>query len=127
MTRQPVDTAPNPAGILGTLCVSPDGQRYYLVDGGDLDGPGPGKVQAYDESLHLLAQFDLGAQLGYTPALSFCAVSRDGRFLLVSAGHSGGGELYPYQPGRLLVVDPTTGNLVRTVEIGSWTREVFAF
>jgi hypothetical protein len=127
VTKQLVDSTPNPVGPFGAMCAAPEGQRFYLVDRGTMSSPGSGKTWVYDGTLHLVAQFDLGASVGCTPALNDCAVSRDGRLLLVSAGHSGGGELYAYQPGRLLVLDRATGQLERIVEIGSWTQEVFAF
>jgi len=127
-TRQLVDSVPLPSPDLGNLCVAPDGQRLYLTDFGDYwDFPGSGKVQVYDGTLHQLAPIDLGSGELLPPGLNDCAVSRDGRFLLVSSGTPSRGPLYGPQPGRLFVVDRATGNLVRTVEIGSYAEEIFAF
>jgi len=130
-TRELVASAPRPT-IFGSPCLSPDGSRLYHTDPGDgFDFPGGGSIQVYDvhdETLQLLAPIDLGSADLFPPRLNNCAVSRDGRFLFVSSGTWEAGPLYPVQPGRLFVVDRSSGHLVRTVNMGDWlSREVFAF
>jgi sugar lactone lactonase YvrE len=127
-TRQLVDSAPR-ITIYGSPCLSPDGRRLYHTDfGNGFDYPGGGRVQVYDETLQVLAPIDLGSAEPFPPTLNNCAVSRDGRYLFVSSGTWKAGPLYPVQPGRLFVVDRSSGRLVRTVNIGDWlSRDIFAF
>ncbi len=122
-----VDSAPRVTGS-GGLCLAPDGRLYQTDSGDGIDTPGSGQVQVYTSSLELLPPIDLRPGLAASPTLNGCAVSHDGRLLLVSSGTASLGPTFTPQPGRLFEVDRSTGRLLRIVDIGDWlSREVFAF
>ena len=124
-TLQVMASAPRRSS--GQACAAGDGQRLYLTDPGSLDFPGTGQVQAYGASLGSIAPIDLRSG-GTIPTLNDCAVSRDGRLLLVSSGTSATGPLFTPQPGRIFVIDRELGTVVRMIDTGDWlSREIYAF
>ncbi len=126
-TMQVVDSTYRLGGW-GRICVSPDAQRVYVTDFGGFDYPGGGMIQVLDANLNSLASIDVGSANAFPPTLNACAVSRDGRYLLVSSGTSENLVNYPHQPGRLFMLERLSGKVARTVDIGDWeSREVFAY
>ena len=98
----------------GRLAVVPDGSRLYYVQRWTHDWSSPAVISVYDSDLTELPPIDLSG-MTEPPALNMAAVRADGT-LIVAAGAIGP-QLWGQQPGRILMVDPETGRVVKETSL----------
>jgi DNA-binding beta-propeller fold protein YncE len=111
------------------LAIAPDGRRLYMPNQGDgRNWSGNGLLYVFDADLTPRTPIDLSAAEvpGAQPIqLNLAVVSHDSRRVYVSAGTAHRGPLYGPHPGRVLVVDAVTGQLLREIPTGDWlTRKI---
>lgn len=116
----------------GLLAITADGSTLYRSDAGDFDSPGTGQIYVYGASLAQRAPINV-AQIAPSPAARGAPVvagnavpSADGKLLYVASGTPRAGGFGPFEPARLLVIDPQADVLVESVAIaGSSPLVVF--
>lgn len=123
VTHQVLASTPRPSA--GAMALAPDGSALYMTDQGTaFDYVGSGKIFVYGSNLEPREPIDLRATAaaeGQPPQTHFAAVSRDGRFLYVSAGTAEVGPLYTTQPARLLVVDVAHRTVIQSIPLAAWS------
>jgi hypothetical protein len=107
----------------GALAISPDGKTLVLADGtSSVDSPGSGLLYVIDATTLAPTTVDLTS--GYfgsvPPVMHAVSFGLDGRDAFVGVGTAARGPLYGVQRGRVLVIDLSSRQLTRAIDLDSW-------
>jgi hypothetical protein len=118
-----------PLPAIGRITLSRDGSRLFLADQGRSRlEPGSGKIFVFDQMLQPLPPIDLSAAHvnGIPPILQWVVESEAG-LLFVATGTASRGPTYGIQSARVLVVEPGSGRVQRTIALNGYLPQIFVY
>jgi DNA-binding beta-propeller fold protein YncE len=120
-SQQVIATAPAPK--LGSIAISPDGERIYVTHPGDRrEDPGSGVIRVFGPALELRPSIDLRAYgiEGVPPVTEGISASLDGSHLCVTSGTGSRGPVFGPQARRVFIIAASTGEVVRIVPLSDY-------